>query len=332
MRTRTVLRSSGLAGCVGALVGAAVVAATMRSGVMAAAPVASAGVVDGARLPTVFVVGDSLVKTKVRGSEGWGDELGAFFDPKKAVVENDAHAGESSRTLYLLDLWNGVKPRLKKGDFVLIEFSVIENKSTMNFTRYTLPGIGAEDEEGVDQRTGEKFRIHTYGWYLNKFVEETRAAGATPLLVSPVGRVRWAGGKTVRGENDFAKWTADEAKAAGVGLIDLNAVAAGSLRCGGRGKGPDLFAGRDKHDASGCEGECGVRCAGDFGLEGRCGRGVGGGFEGGGEGGSGSGKGGERRIMNDENADWGKCGMRKAETGGGADASGVERLQFWIDG
>ncbi len=187
----------------------------MWSGARGAVPAGAGGVAGGERLPTVFLVGDSLVHTKASGREGWGDELAGYFDPKKVTVDNAAHAGESSRTFYLLDQWEAVKGKLKKGDFVLIEFSFIENKSTMNFTRYTLPGIGAEDEEGVDQRTGEKFRIHTYGWYLNKFVEETRAAGAVPLLVTPVGRMRWAGGKVVRGENDFAKWTAEAAKEAG---------------------------------------------------------------------------------------------------------------------
>src|SRR5438105_4880284 len=49
------------------------------------------------KLPTLFVVGDSTLKSNAP-MRGWGQELGAFFDPAKINVVNRAIGGRSSRT------------------------------------------------------------------------------------------------------------------------------------------------------------------------------------------------------------------------------------------
>src|SRR5687768_13002328 len=48
-------------------------------------------------LPTLFIVGDSTVKSSAP-LRGWGQEIGTYFDPERINVVNRAIGGRSSRT------------------------------------------------------------------------------------------------------------------------------------------------------------------------------------------------------------------------------------------
>ena len=39
--------------------------------------------------------------------------------------------------------------------------------------------------------------VHTYGWYMAKYVTDTVAKGAMPILCSPIPRKTWQDGKIV---------------------------------------------------------------------------------------------------------------------------------------
>jgi len=62
------------------------------------------------RLPTLFVVGDSTVRNRTKGQQGWGDLLAAFFDKERIKVENHAIAGRSSRTFQTEGRWRRCWP------------------------------------------------------------------------------------------------------------------------------------------------------------------------------------------------------------------------------
>src|SRR3954469_25489674 len=68
------------------------------------------------KLPTLFIVGDSTLKSNAP-LRGWGQELGQFFDPNKLNVVNRAIGGRSSRTFQNEGRWDKVLAELKKGDF-----------------------------------------------------------------------------------------------------------------------------------------------------------------------------------------------------------------------
>src|ERR1035438_7239880 len=73
-----------------------------------------------AKLPTVFVIGDSTANNN--DHRGWADPFANYFDAAKATVVNRARAGRSSRTFVTEGLWDAVKRDLKPGDFVFIQF------------------------------------------------------------------------------------------------------------------------------------------------------------------------------------------------------------------
>ncbi len=179
-----------------------------------------------AKLPTLFLIGDSTVRNG-RGDDGnrqwgWGEPLAAFFDPARINVVNRALGGRSSRT-YLAESWEGVQALLKPGDFVIMQFGHNDG-GTINDARRargSLPGTGEETQEIDNLLTRQHEIVHTYGWYLRKFIAAARARGATPIVCSPVPRKIWKDGRVVRSE-DYGKWAAEVARSERARFVDLN--------------------------------------------------------------------------------------------------------------
>ncbi len=178
------------------------------------------------KLPSLFVIGDSTANNNANGGLGWGDPFKSFFDPSKVNVVNRARAGRSSRTFYTEGLWEKVLTEIKAGDVVLIQFGhndggPIEEKPA----RGSLPGLGEESKE-ITKPDGTKETVHTFGWYMRKFVADTRSKGATPVILSLTVRNIWKDGKVERGSGQFSAWAAMIAKMGGVDFIDLTNLVA----------------------------------------------------------------------------------------------------------
>ncbi|MGD0776001.1 MAG: pectate lyase [Candidatus Solibacter sp.] len=109
----------------------------------------------------VVLVGDSTVNDE----GGWGPGFRASFGPGVQVV-NLALNGRSSKSFRDEGAW--AKVLQEKPDFVLIQFGHNDQ-----------PGKGPERE--TDPAT-------TYRANMERFVEEVRAAGATPVLVTSIVR------------------------------------------------------------------------------------------------------------------------------------------------
>ena len=182
-------------------------------------------------LPTLFLVGDSTVRNgKGDGANnqmGWGEPLAAFFEPAKINVVNRAIGGRSSRTYLTEGHWADVLAMLKPGDTVLFQFghndSGVPDEPTR--ARASLPGTGEETKEIENPIFKRHETVHTFGWYMAKYVDETLAKGATPILCSLIPRKIWKNGKIAR-DTTFAFWTRQVATAKHVAFIDLNNIIA----------------------------------------------------------------------------------------------------------
>lgn len=180
------------------------------------------------RLPTLFIIGDSTVNNSTKGQMGWGNVIAAFFDTAKIRVENRARGGRSSRTYITEGLWDQVLAEMQPGDFVLMQFGH-NNGGAINDTsraRGSLRGTGAETEEIDNLLTKKHEVVHTYGWYIRKYIADTKAKHAAPLVLSLVPRNIWKDGKVVRASNDYGKWAKESAKAGGAFFVDLNEIVA----------------------------------------------------------------------------------------------------------
>ncbi len=178
------------------------------------------------RLPILFVCGDSTAAPMRPPIQGWGEQIGDFFDLSRLHVENHALGGRSARTFLSEGRWEAVRAALQKGDIVLLQFGHNDSKVPISAARYDLPGLGDEVEDATDAKTGEKLQIHTYGFYMRKMIDQGVAAGAKVIVLSSVPRNKWADGKIVRGEENHGPWAAAAAKSAGVPFVDVNGLIA----------------------------------------------------------------------------------------------------------
>jgi lysophospholipase L1-like esterase len=166
----------------------------------------------------------------------------------KINVVNRAVGGLSSRTYLTVGNWEKVLALLKPGDFVIMQFGH-NDAGPLNDTsraRGTIRGTGAETAEIDNLLTHKREVVHTYGWYLRKFIEDTKAKGATPIVCSPVPRKIWKDGHVVRSE-DYAVWAAEVATSERVAFVDLNEIIAEQYDLMGALKVDALFADEHTH-------------------------------------------------------------------------------------
>lgn len=109
--------------------------------------------------PHIVLVGDSTVTDNA----GWGLGFRQFLAPE-VTLDNTARGGRSSMSFIAEGSW--AKALALKGDYYLIQF-------------------GHNDEPG---KPGRSTTEEEYRGYMERYVDETRAAGATPVLVTSLVR------------------------------------------------------------------------------------------------------------------------------------------------
>ncbi|MFZ4456467.1 MAG: rhamnogalacturonan acetylesterase [Bacteroidales bacterium] len=186
--------------------------------------------------PTLYLIGDSTVDhgTGRNGLWGWGKYLPQFFDTEKIQIKNYARAGTSTRTFQTnglpegmkvkRGLWDSVNVKLKKGDYLLIQFG-LNDQAAINDTsraRGTIRGIGEDSTIIINGLTKKQEVVHSFGWYLRRYINQAKAKGVTVIVCSTIPKNRWENGKLIRGEQGFADWAMQVAKQEKVLAIDLN--------------------------------------------------------------------------------------------------------------
>jgi rhamnogalacturonan acetylesterase len=193
-------------------------------------------------LPTIFIVGDSTARNKA--DLGWGDHFAHYFDTTRVNVANRAVAGRSARSYMNEGAWDKVLAEMKAGDYVLLQWGHNDGGGplTPDFkARGEGKGIGEESVDipiampaSVGPLAGKTTEtVHTYGWYNRKYIADTRARGATPLLLTVTVRDIWTPGPdgTLHIEHDmgYLDYDTQIAAAGHVPLIDMAAVEAAKL-------------------------------------------------------------------------------------------------------
>lgn len=155
---------------------------------------------------TVYLIGDSTVCNQPLSQApvtGWGTPFAVFFD-QSVKVENHARGGRSTRTFLSENRWQPIADALKPGDYVFIQFGHNDEAKEEKYKdRYTSP---------------EDYRKN-----LVKFITETRAKKANPVLVTPVSRRRFsAEGKALETHIEYSAIAIELGSEYKVPVLDLD--------------------------------------------------------------------------------------------------------------
>lgn len=129
---------------------------------------------------------------------GWGQVFHEFFGPEVTIL-NRALSGRSSKSFTAEGAWK--KTLADKPNYVFIQF-------------------GHNDQPGKGDRATDPngdFRDN-----LRRYIRETRQAGATPILVTPVARRTFRDGKAITTLTPYAEATIAVAREEQTVVIDLH--------------------------------------------------------------------------------------------------------------
>jgi len=151
----------------------------------------------------VWLIGDSTMankEIKAYPETGWGMPFQYFFD-STVNVDNRAKNGRSTKSFIEEGLWQPVVDNLSEGDYVFVQFG--HNDEVPTKKTYT---------------TEDQFKTN-----LIRYVNETRAKKAIPVLITPVARRKFDSTGHVVGTHEvYSQIVRDVAKQLNVPLIDLD--------------------------------------------------------------------------------------------------------------
>ncbi|KIO51776.1 rhamnogalacturonan acetylesterase [Flavobacterium hibernum] len=176
---------------------------------------------------TVYLIGDSTMADYANNYEegkdymktrypvtGWGQVFQQFLvkDSLKQIskliktdsvfVDDRARGGRSTRTFFQEGRWRAVYENLKKDDLVLMQFG---------------------HNDAAEDKPERYVNIEGYKEFLRLFIEQTRAKGAKPIILTPVARnFPWKNGELQNIHGLYDQAVKDIAKEQNVMLIDLN--------------------------------------------------------------------------------------------------------------
>ncbi len=163
-------------------------------------------------------------------------------------MQNRAIGGRSSRTFITEGRWEKVLAEMQPADFVMMQFGHNDGGPLDDAARSrgSLKGTGDETREIENPILKRHETVHTYGWYMRKYIADTRAKQCTPLVCSPVPRKIWKNGKIAR-DDRYAGWAREIATSANVPFIDLATVIANHYDVLDRERVDPLFADEHTH-------------------------------------------------------------------------------------
>lgn len=166
-------------------------------------PSIAALVIEPVDVPTVYILGDSTVCDQPREPfNSWGQMLTGFLKPDIAV-SNGAESGDSIAPALGARRFDKFWAQMKPGDYLLIQFGHNDMKSTA-------PNA-----------------IETYRNNMRRAVDETRAHGGTPVLITSVSRRTFGpDGKITDSFKGYTQVVRDVAKEKSAPLIDLQNMGA----------------------------------------------------------------------------------------------------------
>ena len=154
--------------------------------------------------PVIHMLGDStmtMYSADRRPQMGWGEAMPQFFD-STVTVNNWALGGRSSRSFYYeATRWPAILPKINAGDYVIVQFAHNDQKSGSDYATYGTYAFCSDGTMDGEACVGRPDKVdptvdiseHSYYQWLKKYVQQIRARGANPILMSPIVRKYFSG-------------------------------------------------------------------------------------------------------------------------------------------
>ena len=146
----------------------------------------------------IVLVGDSTVATE----GGWGPGFCAVMTPNVTCVD-DALNGRTTKSFINEGAWQ--KALDKHGDYYLIQFG------------------------HNDQKTAANLPVPVFETYLQRYIDDVRAIGAVPVLVTSLSRRTFRNGKVYEDLTEYVNATREVGVKNKITVIELNALSTALL-------------------------------------------------------------------------------------------------------
>jgi len=165
----------------------------------------------------LHTIGDSTMQTYDESStdkRGWGQMLQQFFDNTQIQVNNRGKSGSSSKSFYKESAYwptmiasTPSSTTISEGDYVVIQFAHNDEKTQ---------GMDGDSVKAYYNSIGDAATANatdyrgttasgTFKQYIRKYIDDTKARGAHPIIVTPICRKYFQGANAIRrnGKHDL---------------------------------------------------------------------------------------------------------------------------------
>jgi lysophospholipase L1-like esterase len=167
----------------------------------------------------ILLIGDSTMAVQ----SGWGSSFCGKHTMSAVACVNLARGGRSTKSYRVEGSWTLAQYEMKSGGFA---------------DTYVLVQFGHNDQPGKPERSTDL--ATEFPANLKRYVADIRAAGAKPVLVTPLTRRQFKGGQLI---DDLGPWAASIRKVAAelnVPLVDLHARSVAAVQAMGAAKATGL--------------------------------------------------------------------------------------------
>ena len=153
---------------------------------------------------------------------GWGMAFANFFD-SSVIIQNKAKGGRSTRTFLSENRWQPIVDSLQAGDYVFMQFG--------------------HNDEAKEEKYKERYTsIPDYKTNLIKFIKESVAKNAIPILITPVTRMKFdKHGNIQETHKEYSAAVFEVSKQYNIPVIDLDKMSRDLLQKFGKENSKLLF-------------------------------------------------------------------------------------------
>jgi rhamnogalacturonan acetylesterase len=201
----------------------------------------------------LYITGDSTTSNQAADKSlvSWGEVFSGQFDENKVQIVNAALSGHSIRDYVNRGEWRKVMNQVKKGDILLSCHGHLERAPLIKKSRGSRGSLRGDSNKFavvIDPFYQRKEIVHTFGWYVRKYIADCKSHGVELILLSPPVRNIWENGRVRRGGSlEYVRLTKKIAQENNVHFFDAGRAIASAFNALGQQQVAKFFGNDNLH-------------------------------------------------------------------------------------